>query len=320
MKPMGGFFELEIPTRGSGLHGSASALASGRSCLAQALETLRPRRALVPFYTCEALLEPLAERGVVVDYYALTPALEPDLGRGPSDGECLIYINYFGLKSELAARLAADHGPRAIIDNTQAFFEAGYDGAWSFNSARKFFGVPDGGYLYAPRGDRWSYPPNQEIRIEHLVSRLMGRNDVAFAQYRESESKITSGLLGMSTLTERLLRGIDYKTVASSRQRNFRRLHTRLGRRNLLPQDLLLPVGHVPFCYPFLPETQIEPGLLWEAGIFVPRIWPDVMRREGRGFVAERALATRLLVLPIDHRYRGDDMERLAAVVLEVLG
>jgi len=60
---------------------------------------------------------------------------------------------------------------------------------------------------------------------------------------------------------------------------------------------------------------------LWKRGIFAPRLWPDVTGRARAGeFARESMLADRLLPLPIDHRYDAGDMDRLTAVVTEVMG
>ena len=78
MKPVGGFFELEVgPPHASFPHRGATALTSGRACLRVALERLRPRRAFVPFYICDAALEPFSALGIDVEFYELTAALDP---------------------------------------------------------------------------------------------------------------------------------------------------------------------------------------------------------------------------------------------------
>src|SRR4029453_8685374 len=123
------------------------ALTSGRAGFRAILESLRPSRVLVPFYICDAALEPLRLLGIPFEFYGLTPSLDPEPSAWPPDAGVL-YVNYFDLKTRGADRLSAALGPRAIVDDTQAFFRRGRRSSWSFNSARKFFGVPDGAYIY----------------------------------------------------------------------------------------------------------------------------------------------------------------------------
>src|SRR5204862_400143 len=59
MKPIGGFLPLELPPPAAPYHVDAAALASGRACWHAILRSCRPSRVLVPFYICDAVLQPL---------------------------------------------------------------------------------------------------------------------------------------------------------------------------------------------------------------------------------------------------------------------
>ncbi len=71
MKSIGGFFESELPHGGARPHPGALGLSTGRACLMVMLENLRPRRVHVPFYTCDAALEPFARMGIETRSYGL---------------------------------------------------------------------------------------------------------------------------------------------------------------------------------------------------------------------------------------------------------
>jgi hypothetical protein len=317
MKPIGGFFELEIPRDGEPWHSAALALTSGRAALRVIYETLKPRRVFYPFYTCDTALVPARTCGIEVAFYPLTSDLQPDLQRGPGADECLVYINYFGLRGTTSAQVARAYGRRAIIDDTQAFFSRGYDGAWSFNSARKFFGVPDGGYLYPAEAIRADFAPNRAICTSHLISRLNGDLETAFAQFQASEAQITDAPLGMSAVSHRLLAAVDYGAAAERRRDNYRQLHDHFGAQNQLTL-LQADGGEVPFCYPLRMKRRITRGSLWQQKLFVPQLWPEVIVRAGDGYRFERTLADELLPLPIDHRYDTADMRRVTHGIDEV--
>jgi hypothetical protein len=320
--PIGGFFELEIAAGRGPYHTDAAALSSGRSALRCILRAVRPSRVWLPFYICDAALQPCEAEGVPMEFYAIDEAFDPILPAGvPAAGECLVYVNYFGIKTSTAAALAAAHGGRMIVDDTHAFFARGYSGAWSFNSARKFFGVPDGGYAYGEGLSALDYPQPSDIRYEHLVNRLIGRQELAYEQYLQSESLVTPALERMSRLSERLLASVDYPAVRERRVTNFAALHDAFGARNCLTPHLARGATDVPYCYPLLSTDSVPWGDLWRQGVFAPRLWPDVPgRSRAAEFARESMLADRVLPLPIDHRYGAADLARLTTAVSEVMG
>jgi hypothetical protein len=319
VKALGGFFELEPGRRSREYHEEATALCSGRACLRLMLEARRPRRALLPFFICDSALSAFDAAHVPYSFYRVTPALEAALPQPLDDVDCVLYVNYFGLKTPAVRALESAAPAWVIADDTQAFFERGYARAASFNSARKFFGVPDGAYAY---GENIGAAP--EMRLDetgylHLVNRLTGHQELAYRQYLEHERAMTPEVRGPSRLAEQILAGIDYEHARDIRCRNYLAVHDRLAPVNRLAIDLVPLDAAVPFCYPLLPVTPLDRQRLWRRQIFVSHLWPEVEARPGDGFDWERELAARLLPLPIDQRYDLADMDRLCTVVLEEL-
>ena len=321
---IGGFFELEI-RRGAPYHRNAVALSSGRACLAEILRVVGPSRAWVPFYVCDTALAPFERAGIPTAFYDVDERLDPSLPPGaPTERECLLYVNYFGLKGETAAALAAAHPRRVIVDDTQAFYACGYTDAWSFNSARKFFGVPDGAYAYGPGLTAADRPRVPDVHYDHLVNRLLGHQRTAFDQFQRSEAAVSSEPWRMSALAERLLAGIDYDDVCTRRQRNYAVLHRMLGDRNRLRPIAAGAFDRTngadaPFCYPLFVEGEVPWSTIWSRHLFVPRLWPDLAARTDGGFAWERRLADHVLPLPVDQRYGPDDMNMLADALRQVL-
>jgi hypothetical protein len=318
MSAVGGFFELETSRGGELWHRGSVALTSGRACLRAILELTRPARVFVPFYICDAALEPLRLLGIPFEFYGLTSSLEPAPDAWPTNAGVL-YVNYFDMETRGADRLTAALGSRAIVDDTQAFFRRGRGTGWSFNSARKFFGVPDGAYVYGPRaGEVRPAGPNDEAPAAHLSSRLMGDQELAYQQYVAAEACVSADVRLPSRAAARVLENIPYEEVRTARRRNFAQLHERLAGVNALAIDLTLDADAAPFCYPFLPSRPSLHRALWQRQIFVPRLWPEVATRPGGSFTWERDLAARLLPLPIDHRYGHDHMTQVTDAVLDV--
>jgi hypothetical protein len=320
MKAIGGFFGLELGAPHAPLHGDALGLCSGRACLKRILGELRPTKAHVPFFICDSALRPFDALDVPRTFYPLSPTLEPMLPDTLAAGSCVLIVNYFGLMGDAAARAVARGDARVVVDDTQAFFTQGHEAAWSFNSARKFFGVPDGGYAY---GDGVTHderhPPSTEIRYEHLINRLLGRQDLAYQQYQDSEAHICEDVRAISELSRHVLAGIDYARARARRLENFALAHRLLGSLNRLALPLRPGDGDVPFCYPLLPDRGIDRKRLWAQGLFVPTLWPEVGSRAAEGFLFERGFSERLLPLPIDQRYGPEEIEWMCRLVNEVL-
>jgi hypothetical protein len=317
MKHIGGYFELEVPHGQGPYHTDAIALTNGRACLRHALTVIAPRLVYLPYYTCNGLLEPITTLGLPFEWYSLDEGLEPPANLQAARGEVIIYINYFGLKGSAARMVAARFGPAAIIDDTQAFYEKGYAGTWSFNSARKFFGVPDGAYLYAPRPVPKVALRNEKVSWEHLIARLMGQQEIGYRHFVVNEAASTSEVRGMSVGAERLLAGIDYDRVARRRRDNYSLYHAALGGLNRL--QLTVTPDAVPLCYPFLPSGRIARESLYTQGIYPPTYWKDCLTRSSMGFDRERDVADRLLPLPLDQRYDRDDIDRVINAVQELV-
>jgi len=320
MTAIGGFLPLEIAAAGGeGCHAGAVALASGRACWHVVLRTCRPSRVLLPFYICDAVLQPLTATRTPIEFYPLTEAFLPAGERQPAAGELMLIVNYFGVLSPVVeARSRADAG-RVVVDDTQAFFRRGRPDAWSFNSARKFFGVPDGGFLYGPATDVDGLPPVDGTDCAHLLARLAGDDDHALEQFRRHEARIGIEPRAMSVVATRLLGATDIEWARRRRQANFDSLHRLLGPLNTIGLSLGDAAADAPMCYPFLPAAEVDRAALARFGVFVPTFWPEVPDRDAPGFEWERQIARRLLPLPIDHRYGPCDMDTVSRALLQVL-
>jgi hypothetical protein len=320
MMAFGGFLPLEIPRAASEpYHATAVALASGRACWHAVLRACKPRRVLLPFYICDAVLEPLTAMGTPFEFYTIDESFRPAAAIEPDAGELMLVVNYFGVMAAFVDACVHRRADRVVVDDTQAFFRRGRTDVWSFNSARKFFGVPDGGFLYGPAADLGDLPPSDVGDCDHLVTRLAGDDAEAWEQFKRHEARIGIGLKAMSAISERLLAAVDMAGARYRREVNFQRLQSHLGESNTIDLSLDDVACHSPMCYPFLPSADVDRSALARLGLFVPALWPEIAGRAGGGFEWERLAARRLLPLPIDHRYGPDDMDTLAERLRQVL-
>lgn len=315
MKPVGGYFELELTKGGYAYHQVPYTFKSGRSALHYILQVCKPTLVYVPFYTCNALLQSFEAAGVAFRLYNINEQLEPVTLPELANDEYFLYINYFGLKNAAVNELSKKYGRQLIVDCTQAFFTKGNGLSWFFNSCRKFFGVPDGAYLYPPDTVKIAVieSRNEAYTLEHLVKRFNGHTQEGYAAFKENEQLCGPEIKGMSALTEYLLSQINYTEVIARRRANFERLHYTF--KNLNQLAIKTEGECVPMVYPLLTEDPIDRNVLYQNGIYIPTFWAEVNEGNNKGFETEPKLAEQLLPLPIDHRYNDADMERMAATI-----
>ena len=118
---IGGYFELELPKRGSFVHDDGVLLNSGRNALEYVLRSMPDVRHLwAPYYTCDSILEPITKLGIPYTFYHINERLELKDGLMLQDGDYLLYTNYFGIQDSYVKQLAMQYGSQLIVDNAQA--------------------------------------------------------------------------------------------------------------------------------------------------------------------------------------------------------
>jgi hypothetical protein len=317
MKSIGGFFELELPEGKGSYHPEAISLCTGRACLNLIIQITKPSKIYIPYYTCDTLIEPIQLNSIRFEYYPLNENLDPALSIELNENEYFIYINYFGIKKKTIFKLIKKYGNRLIVDNSQAFFEKKYPGILSFNSARKFFGVPDGAYFYSPFTVKKNFPRNTKIKINHLVNRMLGNQELSYKQFLENESLMDFEIRLMSLFSERILANVDYEKVIKKRRANFNYLHRNLVKMNKFNIQQNFEV--VPFCYPFLPDKVFDKKIFHKRNIFIPTLWQRSISMVNEGFEFEKDFAERFLPLPVDQRLTKDDCDKLIKSVLKIV-
>ena len=107
-----------------------------------------------------------------------------------------------------------------IFDNIHAFFQKPVEGVDTIYSCRKFFGVPDGGYLSTDVVLREQLPKDISTdRMKHILGRFEGKASDFYADFKANDhSFATLELREMSELTHNLLRGIDCGCLSKDRK------------------------------------------------------------------------------------------------------
>lgn len=313
MEAIGGYFSLELPLREE-YHKNAIKLNTGRNCLEYILRARGYKKVYVPYYTCEAVMEPINKLGIPYEYYHIDIHFEIRDRFTLKADEALLYTNYFGLKQRYVEQLAEKTGERLIVDNTQAFYAKPIQGIDTFYTCRKFFGVADGAYLYTDKlldeefGQDESYD-----RMAHLLKRIDLSAEQGFADFRRVDDGLDNlPIRRMSKLTQRIMQSIDYEAAVKKRRENYQMFHEVLGEEN----NLVLPFDEdaVPMVYPFLTSVKGLRVKLIDNKIFVARYWPNVLEW-CKPDSLEYQLAEKLVCLPIDQRYGEENMNRIINII-----
>ncbi len=289
----------------------------GRAGLELIIRHRQYKRVFVPAYICQTVKDVLNKIGVTTVFYYLTKSLEPEFIPEIKSGDCFIYVNYFGVRDAICNNLVKEI-PGIVLDLTQAFFYEPSLHIDAFNSARKFIGVPDGGFLFSDFSHLLNLPSNVAYdSCKHLLMRADGETEKGYAVFRENEKKINQWEpMQMSRISKAILQSVDIHLIKKVRNRNFNFLHKHLLNYN----DFFIEKNTSgALSYPLLTEngTRIKNTLCSE-GIFVPTYWPGIEDSVAEGSI-EKRLLDNLVCLPIDQRYNEEDMLRVIKRVLSMI-
>lgn len=311
---VGGYFELEL-RKGEHYHKNALRLNTARNCFEYILRARKYTKVYIPYYTCEVMLEPLKKCNVDYVFYHINEQLEPiEETYQIQPTEAFLYTNYYGLKQRCVERLAEQYGKQLIVDNAQAFFAEPLEGIDTFYSARKFFGVADGAYLYTDARLDMEFEQDQSYqRMSHLLMRADVGAEAGYGEFRKNDdSLIDNPIRLMSNLTEKILCSIDYDSIKQQRRSNYMQLDEQLRNKNGI--HLTMDDDAVPMVYPYLTDDATLRKRLIENRIYVARYWPNVLDW-CRPCDIEETLAKDMIPLPVDQRYGEEQMKRIIEIM-----
>jgi len=306
-------------------------LVNARSGFSLLGELLRPRKAWLPSYLCQAVVQGFQAGEVPVEFFPVNDRLFCEAG-GWLDrvqpGDLVVRINYFGfLNTDPTFEELLNRGAWIIDDAAQALLTEGIGAAARFvvYSPRKFVGVPEGACLVPmlPAPQKWPalHPIPAAWWLETFSASqlrrdfdLGGGNRDWFSKFQNAEQNALIGPYAMSDFSGHLLdRGFDFSAIALNRRANYRHLLEHLHEFALLHE---LPDGVVPLGFPIRVENrdavreqlfrdEVFPPVHWALDGFVPD-----------SFALSHYLARETMTLPCDQRYGEDDMRRLSEAFL----
>lgn len=287
------------------LHQEALSLNLARNCLAYLIRLKKIRTLYIPFFLCSTVAEACKKEGAVIKYYSISMDFIPkDLNI--TENDWVYIVNYYDqISNETIIELKHKY-VNIIVDNVQAYYQMPINGIDTIYTCRKFFGVPDGAFLYTDKADNILLETDISYnRMEYLLGRYEKTGSEFYSLYSQSEeSYVDLPIRRMSKLTCNLLHGIDYEFVKQRRTENFAYLHDKFKTINKLNPKV--PDGA--FMYPLYVENGAEIRKKLQAvKIYIPTLWPDVFNVCSENQL-EYDMAKNILPLPVDQRYLTKDM------------
>lgn len=314
MKEIGGYLELDWLVK-KPYHENIIELNTARNALIYLIKSKRIEKLYIPYYLCDSISGILEMYKVEFEYYNIDKLFNPIFNIDLNTKEYLYIVNYYGqINNEKIIKLKERH-TNIIVDNTQSFYQDALLGVDTIYSCRKFFGVPDGAYLYTDT----ILKQNLEVdiskdRMTHILGRFEVNASDYYKDFKENDEvfKVLS-LKEMSYLTRNILGAIDYDKVREIRNQNFIYLHENLKSTNIL--EIILPDGA--FAYPYYVANGVEVRKkLINKKIYIPTLWPNVINDNYKDSI-EYDYAANILPLPCDQRYSVEDMQILLKEMLK---
>lgn len=315
MKEYGGYIEFEN-YHGNMVHEGAISLNCGRNALAYLCEAKKIKKLYLPYFLCSSVPNVCEKNGIEYGYYHINEMFEPMFNQTLGEDEWLYIVNFYGQMDNNALMCWKQKCDRVIIDNAQSYFQMPIEGVDTLYTCRKYFGVADGAFLYTDTKLKREIPQDESFeRMHFLLGRFERCANQFYSEYVANNKLFaTEQVKQMSQLTENLLHGIDYESIAKKRQDNFDYLDGQFYDIN----ELSLKSVYGAFMYPLLVQNGAAVRKeLQEEKIYIPTLWPNVLEECPENSL-EYHYAADILPIPVDQRYGIEDMKYLVEVINRV--
>ncbi len=302
------------------------------------------RTVLIPAYTCAAVVAPFEQLKWSVRYYGVSCDLRIDvaslLEAADDAGPSLVVVHpYYGAglddEEKEALRKLRERGVDLLEDVTQCLFLPEDPDLYRYRvgSLRKWFAIPDGGFLVSYDSNWHPRQPKEEfsefsgtlakamlLRGEYFKTRDAAIKQESIRLSKAADS-VSNGLIeGHSISSESVIRlaEADFDECASARLRNYRFLHKRFEDKRSCravrkDEDA---VTTAPLYFPvYAADRNDLQRFLAGHRIYAPLLWPMCMSREDAGDTS--CIYDNILAIPCDQRYSLDDMARIVDAIAE---
>lgn len=319
-------------------------LRSGRDALRYIAQIYKGTHAKVvmPTLCCSSMVTPFETENYTMSFYKLKSDLSADMDDVASkltDNCIFVFTNYFGERMVTALNLSQirelRQGIVIVEDITHDFMgrqPLTENVDFAVCSIRKWFAIPDGGILigkdtipqilmsedsfFAQKRSSALQRKSRYLSTARAEEKVLFRRELEEANiYLNGDNKLAE----MSGLSKKILASINFKGIYKNRRRNAQYLEEKL--RDVTGLRLLVKDASVSTIYfPILvvgDQLSIERHLS-EQGVYAPVIWPLPEQSKGVCPVADE-IGEHMLAIPCDHRYNLEDMEKIVAILKNVM-
>ncbi|MDD3415213.1 MAG: hypothetical protein PHY47_14580 [Lachnospiraceae bacterium] len=318
IQEIGGYIEFEHYS-GTILHEKAISLNCGRNCFSYLIKAKNIKKIAIPFLNCDCIEDICKKNNLIYRFYHINKFFQPVEELEIEENEWLYLVNYYGqLSTDTLDKYILKSEKRVICDNAHAYFEMPYKGIDTIYTCRKYFGVADGAFLYTDTRDTSiDTSIHQDVSYGRMLF-LMGRFENSASKFYEmyiknNEFFLNQPIKKMSKLTENILRSLNYEDIEDRRRENFSYLHECFKNINMLTH-IVIPKG--PFMYPLYVHNgeNIRKELVKEK-IYIPILWPNISDNCQKNDL-EYDMTKNVLPLPVDQRYKKEDLKRVVNIIL----
>lgn len=316
IKTYGGFLPLELNKGKEWFDGFDNKIAfnSFKSAICYLISSRKFNCVYVPYYYCPSTIDAIKKTGCKVCFYHIDEMFDPIL-ENVEPGCVVILVNYFGIKRTIKEYKMPD-GVIRVFDFAHSFFEYPVMEKDTYNiyAPKKFFGIPDGGYLISESIDFENEKVDESYgaeMIHYLAAAFEEGTEASYNEKKCVDIKISNENKGMSIISHGIMRNVDYNHVLTTRTNNFRCLNDIFRSKNEIAIDGITPA----YVFPLLVKhgKEIKQCLI-RRKIFVPTLWSgEDLNEYGNEF--EKHISADGIFLPIDQRYGVEDMRYLSDLV-----
>lgn len=319
--------------------------ASGRSAQSLIIQSaeIENRRALLPAYTCQHIVEPFDWNGWKVDFYDINRDLTPNvdsfkkkLALNPG---CIIIEGYYSFataeniipflkEAQSSGTVIIEDITHSFLNQTQRIYA---DADYEFCSLRKWSGLSDGGYAISLRGKKLLTPQKtmetfaderhmaREVKEEYVKTLDPNKKIRYLELYGKAEELLDQdiNIYAMSSQAYDDFCHLDFDYIKSRRRSNFQYLLTHIKSPYVYPVFTELPFGVVPIMFPvYIPEFRdsIRKELI-ENRIYCPVHWPAPVQLDVAAREKSENIYNQIMSIPCDQRYKEQDMKRLVDII-----
>ena len=265
---------------------------------------LKIKKILVPYYLCPNVIKELEKSFAEVGFYYLNNNLLPQIDN--LKGKVVYLVDYFGIMDkEVQKYVAANPETIFLIDNAHSFYNKPImrDNVYNLYSCKKFFGVPDGGYLISKRKIDQTYKKTTSSNISnYLIKSLEEGTNSCYQEKKAVDEYINNNYSGISVFAEEILSHIDYEKIKKIRKSNFSIYQQYFRGINQINCE----EESIPYIYPLNVNKNIKDKLIKEK-IYVPTLWNQLLDIQFNNTL-EQKMAADTLFLPLDQRYDEKDI------------